>query len=137
MLSRLPDLVGNSESDDVDTVDRLEDFVGLPHDVTSESESDSDDAVSEYSVESSDGDGEPSPDDQDGAGEEDRPVVVLRPSLTYTSCCACGRQASVAVLGTPEATSLFDALLHTEKLNLLCTSCGESIDPLNSRDERE
>lgn len=122
MLHRLPEKVGNSESDHVPEVDSEEE-VGLPHDVSLEDNS------STHS-------GEPSPDDQDGAGEADQDpgVCVLRPIVIFGSCCACGSQAIVSLLGQPDALSVFETLLHSEKLNLLCTSCGEEIDPINSHD---
>lgn len=121
MLDRLPEKIGNSESDEVPTVDSDED-VGIPHDVSLEDNSSSE--------------GEPSPDDQDGAGEEDPDpgVVVLRPIVIFGSCVACGSQAIISLLGRPDALSVFEALLHSERLNLLCTSCGEEIDPINSHD---
>lgn len=113
MLSKLPEAEGDLDSDNVDAAD------GIIAPVPSEADSASDDE----SV------GEPSPDDQEGAGEEDPSVVVLSPSKTSCLCCACGSPVSVAVLGTPEALSIFDALIHLEKLNLLCRSCGNEIDP--------
>lgn len=120
MLYRLPDLVSNSESSDVEEVDETE-SPDYPHDVnsdvSSEDESDS---------------GEPSPDDQDGAGEEEEPnIVVLCPSVTYTGCAGCGKQVATAVLGTPDAVSVLDTLIHGERLNPICLTCANQLDPLN------
>lgn len=120
MHSRLPELVGNSESDHVEEVDE-DSVVGLPF-VPETDDSDS----------SGDSDtGEPSPDDQDGAGEDDSHAVVLCPSVTYTGCCACKGPVTLALLGTPDALTVIENLIRTDKANLICTSCAAELDPLN------
>lgn len=127
MLYRIPESQSSSDNDQADSVDSEE---SVAHPPTSASESEESDT--EGSV------GEPSPDDQEGAGEEDRvPVVVLRQLSVTTSCCSCGRSATVAVLGHPDALSILEQLLYTDRLNPLCSTCAASLDPLNRYDGRQ
>lgn len=115
MHDRLPETLPLSELD-LDERDGPEE-VGLPHNNSDESE------------------GETSPDDQHGAGEENADVVALQPMITFGGCSGCGQQAFAALLGQPDALVVFEQLLLSEKLNLLCLSCGEDIDPANQDDD--
>lgn len=126
MLYRLPEIQSDSEQDEADSVDSDE-FIGHPAPPPSESE----DSEAEGSV------GAPSPDDQEAAGEEDGPVVVLRQFSCSTSCASCGGSAFVAAIGEPDALSTLEILLYSERVNLICPSCAEDLDPLNRFDGRE
>lgn len=119
MHNRLPELVGNSESDYVEEVEEVS--VGLPYVPETDNSDSSGDSDS----------GEPSPDDQDGAGEDDSPAIVLCPSVTYTGCTACSGPVTLALLGTPDALTVIENLIRTEKANLICSACAAELDPLN------
>lgn len=123
MLYRLPE-TGSSEIEAADSVE-LEEFIGHPPPPPSETE----ESDSEGSV------GDLSPDDQEGAGEANPgPVVVLSSVSVTCSCCSCGGSATVAALGQPDALSVLEHLLYTDKINPLCQACAADLDPLNHHD---
>lgn len=122
MLDRVPATLGNSESDRGEELE-LEELAVAPDYVPETPDDSADESTS--------------PDDHDGAGEDDPGVVVLQPLITFGKCSGCGGQAIVALLGRPDALFLFETLLHTEKLNLLCVSCGQECDPIYSHDDRQ
>lgn len=115
MLNRLPETLPLL---DLDERDDDQEEVGVPHNNSEASE------------------GETSPDDPDGAGEEENAeAVVLQPMITFGSCSGCGQQAFAALLGRPDALVVFEQLLLSEKLNLLCFSCGEDLEPSSGNDD--
>lgn len=70
--------------------------------------------------------GELSPEDFEGAGEEDSSnVIILRPTTIGCSCCSCSTVIEITVVGTSDATTVFEQLLESTNLNLLCEPCTE------------
>lgn len=115
MLYREPEIEGISDNEDAESVDSDE-VVNHPN-----PSQDVEDAESVHSV------GDLSVDDQDGSGEADQRIIPLSPSATTGSCCGCGCSVTVSTLGELEAHLIFEQLLLSERLNLLCNSCGEEV----------
>lgn len=116
----LPDSVGNSEDDEVQSVDSSESADEPDFWDGYRGDSDSDHSIRDL-LDAAEADRRPRP-------------LVLAPSSYSVACVGCVNTVTIHMLGTPDGLTVFDRLLTSERLSVVCTACV--IDIENRQDER-